>query len=91
MAGQSNLARITASGAVAAGKRRLKGVCVTAAAATATVAVDDSADGSGTDLLVLSAVANTSACWRARDAVPFSTAIYGTLTGSGAAASFEYE
>jgi len=87
----SNLKRITASGAFATGSRRLKGVCLTAAAATSTLAIDDSVDGSGTDLLVLSAVANTSVCWQAREPVSFATAIYGTLTGASAAASAEYD
>lgn len=87
----SNLKRITASGAFATGSKRLKGVCLTAAAATSTLAIDDSADGSGTDVLVLSAVANTSVCWQARGAVPFSIAIYGTLTGASASATAEYD
>lgn len=87
----TNLKRITASGTFATGQRQLKGVCLTAAAATSTLAIDDSTDGSGTDLLVLSAVANTSVCWQARDSVPFTTAIYGTLTGASAAATAEYD
>lgn len=87
----SNLKRIAASGAFATGPRRLKSVCLTAAAATSTLAIDDSTDGAGTDLLVLSAVANTSVCWNARDHVEFKTAIYGTLTGASAAATAEYD
>ena len=89
----SNLGRRTSTGAFVTGKYRLKSVCLTAAAATSTVAIDDSTDGSATDLLVLSAAANTSVCWTAADpnGVAFGTAIYGTLTGASAAATVEYD
>lgn len=89
----SNLRRATASGAVVSGTKRLKSVCLTAAAATSTVAIDDSTDGSGADVLVLSAVANTSTCWTSGDkeGVPFGTAIYATLTGASAAVTIEHD
>lgn len=89
----ANLKRVTASGAAASGAKRLHSFCLTAAAATSTATVDDSTDGSGTDLMKLSAVANTSVCWTSgqKEGVPFGTAIYVTLTGASAEAAVEYD
>ena len=76
----------TATGALDAGSS-IKAVVLTAAAATST-AVIRSGGGSGTILLTLSAVANTSATFE----TPFvcGNNAHITLTGAGAIASVVY-
>ena len=90
----SRLKQVSASSKVADGNLWLKSVTLTAGAgAAATVAVDDSTDGNGTDLLTLAAPQGTSITWQAGDpgGVFFGAALYATLTGAGAVVSCEYE
>lgn len=89
----SNIKQIAASAAVATGNVWLKSITLTAAADAASVAVDDSTDGAGTDLLTLKAAIGTTVTWRAGDpkGVFFGTALYATITGTSPAVSFEYE
>ena len=80
-----NSVAITEDGAVAAGSGRVSGVVVTAAAATASLILyDNPSAASGTVLLSLSAVADTSVVYN----VPFvfSTGVYADIGGAGAAA-----
>ncbi len=89
----ARLKQISASGKVADGPLWLKGIVLTAGSDAATLAVDDSTDGSGTDQLTLKAATGASAVWTTgdRDGVFIKTALYGTLTGTGPVASFEFE
>lgn len=88
----SRLKQVAATGQVEAGPAYLKSVTLTPAAAVATLVVDNSTDGAGTDLIKLQAPASgQSVRWASADGqgVLFTTAIYATLTGAGAVASFE--
>lgn len=92
------LARVTATGVAvtkptSAAALKLKSITLTPAAAVSTVTVDDSTDGSGTDLLTLQAAANgNSVQWLAADyGLPFFTAIHCTITGASAVVVVEYD
>lgn len=89
----SRLKQIAASAKVADGNLRLKSITLTAGVDAASVAVDDSADGAGTDLLTLKAAAGSTVIWRTGDpqGVFFGTALYATITGTAPAVAFEYE
>lgn len=90
----TRLKRVTGTGVVHTGKCWLKSIILTPAAAVSTLVVDDSTDGSATDLLSMQAAANgNSADWSSGDqeGVWFTTGIHATLGGAGAAATFEYE
>lgn len=89
----SNLKQRTTTGAFVTGDYRLKSVVLAAGSDAATLVIDDSTDGSATDLLKLTAAANTVAVWTAADpeGVMFGTAIHGTFTGTSPAASIEYD
>lgn len=89
----SRLKQIAASAKVADGNLWLKSITLTAGADAASVVIDDSTDGSGTDLLTLKAAAGTSATWRSGDRQGpfFWAALYATITGTSPAVVFEYE
>lgn len=90
----TKLVTVSASGAAYTGGCRLKSVHLAAgAAAAATAIIDDSADGSGTDLLKLAAVTSAGDQWASGDqhGVLFTTAVYVTLAGAGAVATVEVE
>jgi hypothetical protein len=94
----TRLKRITATGLITAAPARLKSVVLTPAAAVATLVIDDSTDGSGTDLFSLQAGASgASVIWMSADStkhtagVGFSVGIHATLGGTGASAMIEYE
>lgn len=89
----TNLKQVTATGQVVAGPVLLKSVTLTAGSDAASVVIDDSTDGTGTDRLTLKAAANASAVWASPDAegVYFGTAIHVTLTGTNPAVTVEYE
>ena len=88
------LKKVTATGLVITGPVFLRSVMLTAAAATSTVLVQDTSAGGGTDVLSISAVANTSQEWQSGDddrGVFFAKGIYATLSGASAAVSVEFE
>jgi len=89
----SKLSQVAASAKVADGRVWLKSITLAAGADAASVVVDDSTDGSGSDLLTLKAAAGTTATWRSGDkqGVFFGTALYAAITGTAPAVSFEYE
>jgi hypothetical protein len=89
----ARLVRITASGLVKAGPCVLKSVHLVAGSATATLGVQDTSAGGGSDILALGAVTGAGDSWTSGDGrgVPFSAGIYATLSGTGASASFEIE
>jgi hypothetical protein len=72
----------------------LKSVTLAAGADAATVIIDDSTDGSGTDLLKLAAPAGETATWVTGDrgeGVFIGNALYATITGTTPFVSFEFE
>lgn len=71
----------------------LKSVLLTAGIDAASVTIEDTTGGGGTDLITLKAAANSSVQWRSgdRQGVWFKTAIHATFTGTTPFASFEYE
>jgi hypothetical protein len=88
------LEQATATALVEAGPLYLKSVVLTPAAAVATVTIEDSAAGGGTDLLSLQAAANgNSAVWTSgeKDGVYFATGVHATIAGAGALLTLEYE
>jgi hypothetical protein len=70
----------------------VRSITLTAAAAAATVAIDDSSDGSATDLIALAAPVGTTVQWRAHDSVGavFFVSVYATLAGAGALLTIEH-
>jgi hypothetical protein len=87
----TRLEAVSSTSKVQDGDLWLKSVTLTAGADAATLIVDDSTDGNGTDLLKLAAPAGTTATWRTGDSgrgVFIGTALYATLTGTS---PFEYE
>lgn len=89
----SRLTQRSSDGAAYTGNAYLKSVTLTAGSDAATVVIDDSTDGSGTDLLTLKAPTGTTVEWQARDdgGVFFTTAIYCDLTGTAPVVTCEYE
>jgi hypothetical protein len=89
----TRLITVSASGLAYTGDGYLKSVHLAAGGAAATAIVDDSEDGSGTDLLKLAAPTNGGDHWVTgdKDGVPFTTAVYVTLAGAGAVATVEIE
>lgn len=85
------LKQLAATGAVKAGPGLVSAVVLAAGADAATVVLDDSTAGGGTDVLKLSAVANGSAAISFPRPVYFSVGIYATLTGTGPVLSVAYE
>jgi hypothetical protein len=86
----SNLAKVTATGNVAAGQRVLRSVILSPAAAVASV--DVRLDGaSGTVVATLQAAANGGAVvWQAAREGVLASQLHATLTGASASATFEY-
>lgn len=90
----TRLEKIAATGLIEAGPLFLKSMVLTPAAAVATALLQDTAAGSGTDVISLQAAANgNSAAWQSadKDGVYFAAGLYLTLGGAGAAVSVEYE
>lgn len=82
---------LTSSGAVKSANGRVSAITLAAGSDTATVIVDDSTDGNGTDKWKLSAVAGASASIAFPEPLLFGTGIYATITGTGPAVSVSYE
>lgn len=89
----TRLEQVSATGKVQDGSLWLKSVVLAGGSAAATLLIQDTTDGSGTDVLKLAAATGDSAVWQSPDSegVYFANAIYATLSGAGAVASFEYE
>lgn len=89
----ARLVKITGTGLVKAGPCTLKSVHLVGGSAAATLGIQDTAAGGGTDILSLGAVIGGGDSWTSGDGrgVPFSAGIYATLSGTGASASFEIE
>ncbi len=89
----ARLVKVTATGLVKAGPCILKSVHLVAGSAAATLGIQDSSAGGGSDTLTLGAVIGAGDSWTSGDGkgVVFSAGIYATLTGTGASASFEIE
>ena len=84
--------RITESSAVSATKGRIFAIQLVAAAANSKVALTDDADGSGTPLIEIEALAAYSKFdnYCCVGGIDFSTACYATVTGAGAVAYIWY-
>jgi hypothetical protein len=82
---------LTSSGAVKSGAGRVSAISLAAGSDAATVIVDDSTDGSGTDKWKLVAVANAGDSITFPEPILFGVGIYATLTGTGPAVSVAYE
>lgn len=90
----TKLVQVTASGAAYTGGCRLKSAHLTAGSGAAGSAIlDDSTDGTATDLLKLAAPTGGGDNWASPDSegVLFTTGVYVTLAGTGAMASVEIE
>jgi len=89
----TRLEQASATGKVQDGPLWLKSAILAGGSAAATLLVQDTTDGSGTDVLKLAAPIGDSAVWQSPDneGVYFANAIYATLGGTGAVATFEYE
>ena len=90
----TRLKRVNATALIHTGPARIKSIVLTPAAAVATLTIDDSLDGSGTDALSLQAAASgNSAVWRTgdQDGAYVSIGIHATLAGAGALVTIEYE
>jgi len=73
----------TTSGLVVTGNTRLSSIILTAGSDAASVAVDDSSDGSGSVLATLKAAANTTEIFTiTQPGVKAATGLYATLTGT---------
>lgn len=82
---------LTESGAVKSANGRVSAITLAAGSDAATVILDDSTDGSGTDKWKLAAVANSSESVSFPEPLLFGTGIYATLTGTAEAVSVAYE
>lgn len=89
----TKLVRVAATGTVVTGKCWLKGILLMGGSAASTVEVRDNTAGSGTVIASLAAVIGSSESWETGDSegVWITTGIHATLTGAGAAATFEVE
>lgn len=89
----SIMKRISATGLVQAGPAWLKSVNLQAAAANATLLIQDTTAGGGTDIFGSATLANDSRAWASGDSqgVYFANGIYATLSGASATAAIEYE
>jgi len=88
----AKIKRLTASGAIKASKGLVYGVTLAAGSDAATVTLENSTDGSGSDdLLELAAVANSSEVAMFPAPVWFTTGIYANITGTAPAVSVLYE
>lgn len=73
----------TSSGLIVTGNTRLIAIILTAGSDTASVAVDNSTDGSGSVLATLKAATNTSRTFTiGHPGIKASTGLYATITGS---------
>lgn len=73
----------TSSGLVVSGNTRMVAIILTAGSDTASVAVDDSADGSGSVLATLKAAANTTRVFTIIEpGIKAATGLYATITGT---------
>jgi len=73
----------TSSGLVVSGNTRLMAIILTAGSNAASVAVDDSIDGSGDILVTLKAATNTSRVFTiGQPGIKASTGLYATITGT---------
>jgi len=69
----------------------ITGITLVAGNAAATITLDDSTDGSGSDLAGIKVVANDSKHFAyGEKGVKFDTGVYSTITGSGAVAFIYY-
>ncbi|HEU4542204.1 MAG TPA: hypothetical protein VFR23_13835 [Jiangellaceae bacterium] len=85
----ANLRRVTATGNVVTGPVVLRSVMLTPAAAVSTLELRDGSGGAIV-LTLQAAASGSSSVWSAGKAgVLFSSALHATLSGAGAAASFE--
>jgi hypothetical protein len=82
---------LTSSGAVKSGAGRVGAISLAAGSDAATVILDDSTGGSGTNKWKLAAIANGGDSISFPEPILFGTGIYATLTGTGPAVSVSYE
>lgn len=87
----SNCKVLTESGAVKSANGRVSAVTLAAGSDAATVILDDSTDGSGTDKWKLAAATGTSESISFPEPLLFGTGIYATITGTSPAVSVAYE
>lgn len=82
---------LTSSGAVKSAGGFVYGISLAAGSDAATVILDDSTDGSGTDKWKLAAPAGGGDSVSFPEPLKFDTGIYATLTGTDPAVSVAYE
>lgn len=82
---------LTSSGAVKSGAGRVAAISLAAGSDAATVIIDDSTDGNGTDRWKLAAAAGAGDSISFPEPLLFGTGIYASLTGTGPAVSVSYE
>lgn len=83
-----DVVNISAGGSITGltGRQRVRGIALQAAAADATVKVDDSTAGTGEIKFPISAKAGTSESIILPESIIFKTGVYVTITGVGAVA-----
>ena len=82
---------LTATGAIKAGPGYVHAITLAAGSDAATVTLDDSTAGGGTDVYVLAAAATDGNSVTFPVPIYFAVGIYATLTGTGPAVSVAYE
>lgn len=89
----TRLERATATANLQSGPLWLRSVVLQGGSANSTVLIQDTTDGSGSNIFGLAALANDSAVWHSTDknGVYFKAGLYATLAGTGAAVTVEYE
>ena len=68
----------------------ISSVVLIAGSAAATVTLNDSDDGTGTDRIAMKVIANDSKQFNFEKSVKFNTAVYSTITGASAVAYIYY-
>lgn len=90
----TKLVKVAASGKIADPGVWMKSVVLAAGSAAGSVVIDDSVDGSGTEVLKLTAAADdVGEVWVSGDpqGVRMTNGIYATLAGAGVEVSVEFE
>ena len=87
------LVQRSTDGAAVSGRVRPKSGVLAGGSDAATVAVEDSTDGGGTDVLTLKSPANDSRAWVSSDpdGVIFETGVHVDVTGTDPTVTVEYE
>ena len=90
MTGQANYSNTGESAAIVSGPGRVYGAVLAAGSDAATLILYDNTAGSGTVILKLAAVANTSEAISIPGGVTFSTGCYAAVTGTSPSVTIFY-